>query len=70
MPAVFGSPEHWHNRAEEMRTMAEQMTEAAVRQSLLSIAAGYDRIAKQAEAAVARNAQNPSSRKPPDVSGA
>jgi hypothetical protein len=69
MPAVFGSPAHWRDRAEDLRVMAEQMSEAAVKQSLLRIAARYDKIAKQAEDATVRAAQNPSSPTPPDVPG-
>jgi hypothetical protein len=70
MPAVFGSPARWRDRAEELRVMAERRSEPAVRQSLLGIAARYEKMAKHAEDAVVRAAQNPSPRTLLDGPGA
>ena len=39
---------HWRDRAEEARTQAEQMTGDS-RREMLSIAEGYERLAKRAE---------------------
>ena len=43
-------PEHWRFRAEEARTVADQMTHEAARTIMRRIAIDYDRLAKLAEA--------------------
>jgi hypothetical protein len=43
-------PEHWRKRAEETRTLANQMNDETSRQTMVRIAAGYDRLAERAEA--------------------
>lgn len=47
--SAIPSPVHWRMRAEEMRRIAEETAEPAVRAMMLRIAADYDRLAKQAE---------------------
>ena len=42
-------PEHWRFRAEEARTVADQMTHEAARTIMRRIANDYDRLAKLAE---------------------
>jgi hypothetical protein len=42
------TPEYWHNRAEEARTIAETMSDPEARQILLEIAECYGRLAKSA----------------------
>jgi hypothetical protein len=45
----FWDPEHWHFRAEETRTVADQMTNEDSRTIMRRIANDYDRLAKLAE---------------------
>jgi hypothetical protein len=42
-------PEHWRFRAEETRTVADQMTHEEARAIMRRIAMDYDRLAKLAE---------------------
>jgi hypothetical protein len=51
MPATFGTPEHWRDRAEEARIQAKHMLDEDAKRGLLAIAESYERIAKTAEAA-------------------
>ena len=50
MPShMFDDPEHWRQRAEEARVLAEQMSDAASREMMLGIAKDYERLAERAE---------------------
>jgi hypothetical protein len=49
----FWDPEHWRFRAEETRTVADQMTHEETRTIIRRIAMDYDRLAKLAEAQLA-----------------
>jgi hypothetical protein len=43
-------PEHWRDRAKEMRTLAQDMNDSDTKNTMLRIAAEYDHLAKRAEA--------------------
>jgi hypothetical protein len=50
MPASFiNYPAHWRQRAEEARTIAEQMSDLQSKDSMLRIAKDYERLAERAE---------------------
>jgi len=49
MPASFiNDPEHWRRRAEEARTIAEQMSDSPSKEAMLRIAKDYERLAERA----------------------
>ena len=50
MPTRFGSPKYWQARAEEARAMAADMADPLAKETMLSIAESYEKIAKRAEA--------------------
>jgi hypothetical protein len=47
--SFINDPEHWHNRAAEARTLANQMNDEPSKQMMLRIAADYERLAERAE---------------------
>jgi hypothetical protein len=50
MPSSFiNDPQHWRGRAEEARTLAEQMSDETSKQMMLRIADDYGRLAERAE---------------------
>jgi hypothetical protein len=46
MPRPVDRAEHWRQRAERARAMAEQITDAKAREMMLSVAASYEHLAK------------------------
>ena len=50
MPDVphFKDPEHWRQRAEESRVLAEQMNDETAKQIMLGIADDYEKLATRA----------------------
>ena len=46
--SFINDPEHWRNRAEEACTLADQMSDEMSKQTMLRIAADYDRLAERA----------------------
>jgi hypothetical protein len=55
MPRVIDNPEHWRARAEESRTLAEQMNDAESRRIMLGIADSYEFLAEPAVERAKRN---------------
>ena len=50
MPASFiNDPEHWRQRAEEARTIADQMHDPQSKEAMLKIAEDYERLGERAE---------------------
>jgi len=50
MPASFiNNPAHWRQRAEEARTIAEQMNDSQSKDAMLRIAKDYEHLAERAE---------------------
>jgi hypothetical protein len=43
----FNDPEHWRNRAERARSLANPMSDEAFKQMMLRTAADYDRLAER-----------------------
>jgi len=59
MPSSFiNDPQHWRGRAEEARTLAEQMSDETSKQMMLRIADDYDRLAERAEQRVRHSTQS------------
>ena len=46
--SIREDPEHWRERAEEARHLAEQMSDPVAREMMLRIAEDYERIAEHA----------------------
>jgi hypothetical protein len=55
MPSdLLSDPEHWRERAEEIRVQAEQMKDPITRQQMFALVEGYERLARRAEERRAR----------------
>jgi hypothetical protein len=46
---LLGDPAHWHQRAREMRRLAQDMADPDIKRTMLNIAADYETLAKRAE---------------------
>ena len=49
MSRVLDNPQHWRNRAQEMRALADLIDDPSTKRTLLEIAGPYDRLAEKAE---------------------
>jgi hypothetical protein len=48
-PSFINDPEHWRDRAEEMRRLAEDTKDAATKEMMLRNARDYENLAVRAE---------------------
>jgi hypothetical protein len=46
--SILHDPAHWHRRAEEARTVAEQLDDSVAKAMMLGIAEDYERLAENA----------------------
>lgn len=53
----LNDPEHWRNRAEEARTVAEHMEDPGCRKSMLRIASEYETLAIRADWRLRHNSE-------------
>ena len=56
MATPLGNAEWWHRHAEQCRARADKFEDPIIRERMLMIADGYDRIAHDAEKIEAKNA--------------
>jgi hypothetical protein len=49
LASFINDPEHWLERAEQMRTLADELDDEQVKETMLRIANDYGRLAKHAE---------------------
>ena len=49
MSSLLDDPEHWRSRAEEARSVAEQLSDPEAKRTMLRIATEYELLAEQAE---------------------
>jgi hypothetical protein len=54
---IIDDPKHWRGRAEEARTLADQIADPTSRTMMLRIADDYERLAERAEQRLQRSPQ-------------
>lgn len=59
MLPVFGTPGYWRNRADEARTVLDQLTAPEARQAMEIVIANYDRLATLADVKEGRGTHEP-----------
>jgi hypothetical protein len=47
-PSAINDPAHWQQRAEQVRRIADQLTDPAERQTMQEVAASYEELSKLA----------------------
>lgn len=55
---AFDDPQHWHDRAEEVRLIAEDMNHGESKATMSRIADEYDRLARKAEERAKRSPES------------
>ena len=60
-PRTIDDPRHWHDRAAEMRALAEEMASIETRATMLKLADDYDKLGDRAEERAARPSNHNSS---------
>jgi hypothetical protein len=55
--SILDDPQHWRERAEEARTLADQLSDPESKRTILRIANGYERMAEHAEVRAKRQSQ-------------
>jgi hypothetical protein len=62
MPSsILDDPEHWRNRAEEPRNVAEQMSDPEAKRTMFRVASDYEKLAAHAELRARKKSQSSSS---------
>ena len=56
--SVLDDPKHWLERAEEARSIADQLSDPESRRMMLRIAEDYERLANHARRRTSQTAQN------------
>jgi len=56
--SILDDPEHWRERAEEARTLADQLSDPESKRTMLRIAKDYERMAEHAEVRAIRQSQS------------
>lgn len=59
MSELLKNPGHWRARAEEARTLADEMNDEIAKQTMLGIASDYDKLANNAQLRVDRGNNGP-----------
>jgi hypothetical protein len=54
---LYNDPEHWRQRAEDLRVLARMMSDRAGREALMDIAQKYDRLAARAITRLSQSAE-------------
>jgi len=52
---ILGDPKHWRNRAQELRILADQISDPEIRRIMIGIAEDYEKLAKRAEERAAKS---------------
>jgi len=58
--SILDDPEHWRERAEEARTLADQLSDPESKRTMLRIANDYERMAEHAKVRAIRQSQSSS----------
>jgi hypothetical protein len=57
MSGIFNDPQHWLERANEARRAADQLTDPEAKQTMLSIADDYARLAERARMRMSKDSK-------------